>query len=185
MIKQWGKPIIIFHILLVISVFVLFTTGDNEDVVNIHEIIGYFVILLIISRFYYSSITKNKYEQISSWIHSKKDLINFFRTFFTHKETKFHNPASSIVMMVLLFLLTLSTISGAIALAGTESMGYLSYFVEINYKSGKLFENIHSSITDILLFFIAIHIIGSIISSIISKTNLVKSIFIFNTKPKE
>lgn len=163
--KIWSKTIVVFHILLVSSVVILFISGDEEDYIMVHENFGYFVGILIIFRIFYSLTTKNEHEKISTWIHTKKDFIYFIQNFWHHKETKYHNPASSLVMIVLLSLLIVNIITGAIGLSGSENMGYFSYISNIDSNTGETFLDIHNISSNILL---------------ISKDNLIKSIFFFN-----
>lgn len=179
-VKQWSKSIVIFHFLLVVSILTLFIIGGDEDLIVLHENVAYFVGLLILFRFYYSFNTKNDFEKISSWVHSKDEIIGFLKNIFSHKETKFHNPASSLIMIILVTLITLCIITGAIGLSGEEGSGYLSYLVSVDYSIGEKALDAHELITNLLLFFIIAHISGSIIGSVITKMNLIKSIFTFN-----
>jgi cytochrome b len=176
-IKQWSLPIVIFHFLLIISIIVLFLTGDEESYILIHENFGYFILILIAYRVYYSFKSNKAHEKLSSWLHSRQDLIHFFRTFFNHKENKYHNPASSLVMIILISLLIINVITGSIGFTGEEGEGYLSYFIDVSYNLGESVLNLHELSSDLLLIFIIMHILGSIVSSIIIKHNIIYYIF--------
>jgi cytochrome b len=178
-VKEWSKPIVIFHTLLVISVLGMFITGENE-IMQIHEALGYIVFLIILFRIYYSFITKYEEEKISSWFHHPKELIHFFKTYKGHKESKYHNIASSFMIIWLLFLLLANIITGSIGYAGVEAEGYLYNMVDISHSMGKIFKDIHLILIKLLFISIILHILGSIGSSITSKTNMLKSIFTFS-----
>jgi cytochrome b len=131
-------------------------------------------------RIYYSFTTKYVEEKISSWLHNPKELITFIKTYKGHKETAHHNVASSFMILWLLFLLIANVITGSIGYAGVEAEGYLFQIIEISHSTGKVFKNIHIILTNILMVSIGLHILGSIGSSITSRTNMVKSIFKFS-----
>jgi cytochrome b len=177
--KQWSKPIVIFHTLLVFSVLGMFISGKNE-IMSVHELLGYFIFLLIIFRIYYSFSTKYPEEKISSWFHHPKELIHFFKTYKGHKESKYHNVASSFMILWLMFLLLANIITGSIGYAGVEAEGYFYNFIEVPHSIGKIFKDIHLILIKLLFISVILHILGSIGSSITSKTNMVKSIFTFS-----
>ena len=178
--KNWSKNIVAFHSLLIATVTALYLT--SEDFMLAHEILGYFIALLLIYRIFYSFKTTNVHEKLSSWFHHPKELIYFFKNFFTHKEDERHNPASSLMMLVLITLLLSHIITGSFGFAYKEEEGLLSYVIELDFSIGKILLDVHEILSNILLICIAMHIMGSIVSSIISKQNLIKSIFTFTKK---
>ena len=181
-VKSWGKGIVFFHIGLVVSMIVLHITGEEEDWILAHEIAGYFIVSLLVFRIGYHFYTKQPQEKLTTWLHHPKDLLHFFKNLFTHKEDKYHNPASSYMMIALCSLIVLLFLTGSFGLVGEEESGFLSYFATLSYSVGNFLIDQHELLSDILYVLIILHICGSILSSLITKTNLIKPIFWFKKK---
>jgi cytochrome b len=175
---RWSNSIIKFHILLIVGIIILYISGD--DYVLIHEIIGFLILFLLIWRIFYSFITNKASEKINSWFMQIKHISTFVKTFHKHKENKYHNPLASLMIIGFFVMLFLMIITGELGLVGDEEEGLFSLFMSVNYKLGEWLLDIHEFGGDLLLIMIVLHIIGAIISSIISKQNLIKSIFIRN-----
>lgn len=172
----WTRPIRIFHLSLVILVISLFLTEDFE---LIHEIAGFGVLFLILFRIIYGLNTENEHEQLSGFFHSPKDIISFFMSVITFKEKRYlgHNPLAGIVMIALIIFMLVSVFTGSVGFAMKEEEGFLSFIIDSNFELGKTLLNIHQGASNIILTLIGFHLMGVLVSSILTKENLAKTIF--------
>jgi cytochrome b len=179
----WNKTIRTFHSLLILSILVAFLTEDFEVV---HEVVGFFILLLILFRLTYGIFTKNRFAKISEFFHSPKNIFSFIKSVLTFKEKRYlgHNPLGGFVMFLMLILIVVIIFSGSLGFAMKEEEGIMALFVGANFQIGKALLDIHHISTNFLLVLIAFHLIGVAVSSILTRENLAKSIF-FDGKKRE
>ena len=182
-IQIWNKFIRIFHALLFLLVTVAFLTEDFELT---HEIVGYGVIFLVIFRIFYGIFTQDKFAKLSEFFHSSESILSFVLSVVKLKEQRFlgHNPLAGLVMFLMLFLLLASGISGILGFAMKEEEGFASQFINANFELGEKMLHMHEVTSNILLGLIAFHLIGVLLSSILTSENLAKSIFLHGKKRK-
>jgi cytochrome b len=175
-IEVWSLKTRVFHTLIVFSVFVAFLTEDFE---KIHQIAGYTILFLLIFRIYYSFRNGNKFEKLSQFFHSPKAISSFLFSVLKLKEERYlgHNPLAGIVMFSILIVLLLSFVSGSLGWALKDGEGLLSLFISIDFKVGEELLNIHENLTDLLLILVGFHLIGVVVSSILTGENLARVIF--------
>jgi cytochrome b len=180
----WNQTIRIFHFLLIISIVSAFLTEDFE---KIHEVIGFFVLFLILFRLFYGIFTKNRFAKLSEFFHSPKAIFRFSKSVLTFKEERHlgHNPLAGIVMFSIFTLLFVIIFSGSLGFAMKEEEGIMTLFVEANFQIGKTLLYIHHISTNLLLALIGLHLTGVLVSSILTKENLAKSIFFDGKKRDE
>jgi cytochrome b len=180
----WNKFIRFFHLFLVLGILIAYLSEDFE---TLHEIVGYFVLIILVVRINYGFITKDKFAKLSGFFHSPKKIFSFIKSVLTFKEERYlgHNPLAGLVMFSIFLTIFVSVFSGIFGFAMKEEEGFASGFITPNFEFGEKLLELHEVSTDILLILIILHLIGVIISSILTKENLAKSIFIHGKKRKE
>jgi cytochrome b len=180
-IDVWSRTIRLFHIFFVISITVLFFSEDFEE---LHEIVGYIALFLVLFRFWHGFSTKNQYAKNSEFFHSPKKIFSFLKSVMIFKEERYlgHNPMAGLVMFLILITTIISAISGAVGFAMKEEEGFAVALIEPNFELGKEILAVHTYSTDFLLVLIGLHLMGVLVSSVMTKENLAKSIFIDGKK---
>ena len=158
----WTLPTRIFHWMLVAYIALMFLTSEEERFLNIHAAFGYGVAILIIFRIFWGFIGPN-YSKFSEWPFSIKEALEFVLTIFNPKKVYTgHNPAASFVMLGIIVTVLLTVVSGVLTYGVQEGRGVLSFLNSSLFKEMEIFEEIHEFFSNILLFLIAIHLIGAI-----------------------
>jgi cytochrome b len=180
----WSSKSRFFHSMLVVSVILAFLT---EEFTMAHQFIGYTIFLLLIFRLYYGFTSINRFERLSELFHSPKDIFTFLLSVLKFKEKRYigHNPMAGLVMFLMLITLFSLTVTGGVGLALKESEGLLSLFLSSNFKIGDIILEIHEGLTKLLLILLFFHLSGVVVSSILTKENLAKSIFVDGLKRRE
>ncbi len=144
----WSLPTRVFHWLLVFYIFIAFM---SDEFMRLHFSIGIGIFILIIFRIIWFFIGP-KYSILKDW--NFKNFKDF------NKEYLSHNPIASVVFigMILTILLTVIT-------------GLLAYFY------GSYFKEVHEAFTNILIFFILLHLGGLSIDYLIHKRKTIFSMF--------
>lgn len=176
LVQIWSTPIRIFHSLLLISVVTAFLSEDFEE---LHEIVGYTIFILVVLRLIYGFISNNKYERLSHFFYSPKEMVEFAKSVLSLNEKRYlgHNPLAGVVMFTILITLIASAITGAFGFAMKEEEGFLSAFIEVNFKLGELLLNIHELLSDLLIVLVVFHLIGVAVSTILTGENYIRAIF--------
>jgi cytochrome b len=176
MIQVWSKNIRLFHSILIVLIVSAFITEDFEEV---HEVIGYSIFLLLLYRLFYGVATTNKYEKISGFFHSPKAIMSFIKSIVKLEEERHlgHNPVAGIVMFLMIVIILVISLTGAFGFAMKDGEGILSLLISSNFQLGELLLDIHEVLTKIVLLFIGLHLSGVVVSSILTKENLLRSIF--------
>jgi len=161
-ILVWDLPVRLFHWLLVITFAGAWLTAESEKYQLIHYAFGYSAGVLVLFRIAWGFIG-TRYARFSDFIKGPNAIYQHLMQVFskTHQEEYAgHNPAGSIVMVLLMLLIL------AIAITG--------YW---NVK--ELYENIaedwHEGLANIALGLICLHVLAAVVMSYMAKKNLVKS----------
>ncbi|HAQ38392.1 MAG TPA: cytochrome B [Saprospirales bacterium] len=167
----WALPTRIFHWLLVIGFTAAYLLGDADDFRNVHYAFGALVGTLVFFRLIYGLIGPG-YSNFKDFPIAFKNQVDFFKNYFskTHSYTG-HNPAASMVMILIFFIGLLTGVSG-----------FLLYNIEKGTISLSLneefFEESHEILANLFLLLVGLHLLG-ILSDFIfhRKTGTLKSIF--------
>jgi len=175
-IKVWDIPTRLFHWFLVILVIVGLVTGfvSPEWWMGIHIWAGYGTVLLIVFRLLWG-IFGSEYSRIETFSFSYREVITHLRELIFLRPLHYigHNPAGAMMIFALIFILLGITISGLVVLGGEENQGPLAGVV--SYRIGDMTGDIHEAMVFVLMALIALHILGVIIESFLTRENLVKS----------
>ena len=160
-ILVWDVPTRVFHWLLVLSFTVAFWTGDSERTRNIHVDFGYILLGLLAFRMLWGFIG-SRYARFGSFLFGPVEIAAYLRSLFNRKPAHYvgHNPVGSVAIWLLLTLGFVSGISGVMV------------FQEIG---GDVLEELHELSSYAMLGVVGIHILGVLVSSMLHRENLVRS----------
>lgn len=195
-IRVWDILIRLFHWSLVVTFFVSYFTGDEENLIHIYT--GYAVLGLIVFRLIWG-IIGSKHARFSDFLCSPAKTIEYLKGLISGKPKHYigHNPAAGWMVVALLISLFVTTISGLKLYAVEEGKGPLANvsteFSVISVanadddedkkdreydgeKEGDEFwEELHEVSSNFTVLLIFLHVFGVIVSSKLHKENLVKA----------
>ena len=158
-IKVWDLPTRFFHWLLVLSFAGAFLTAESERNRDLHVLLGYTVLGLIVFRLIWGFIG-SRYARFSSFVCSPKVVVLYLCQLI-QKQAQHpvgHNPAGAVVIVLLLLLGLGSGLSGW---AVYEDIG-ADWLTEW-----------HELISNAMLVVVCIHITGVVVSSYLQGENLI------------
>jgi len=162
-ILVWDTPTRVFHWLQVLSFGVAYLTAFSERMRNYHVALGYILLGLLVFRLLWGFIG-TRYARFSSFLFNPKEIFSYMLTLFKGRPAHYlgHNPAGSVSVWLLLGLGLFICITGVLALQDDAS---------------DLVVDLHGLGTNVMLGVIALHLVGVLVSSILHRENLVRSMF--------
>jgi cytochrome b len=162
-ILVWDVPTRVFHWLQVLSFSVAYLTAFSERMRNYHVALGFILLGLLVFRLLWGFVG-TRYARFGSFLFSPKETFAYLLAMAKRKQAHYlgHNPAGSMVVWLLLALGMFISVTGVMALQDDVS---------------DLVVDMHAISTNIMLGVIALHIIGVLVSSILHRENLVRSMF--------
>ena len=163
MIKQrilvWDLPTRVFHWLLAASFLGAFVTADSERYRDIHVVLGYTVLGLVVFRLLWGVIG-TRYARFRSFPIAPRRVLEYFKSLITRSPQHHvgHNPAGSLAIYA---ILALSVFAGV--------TGYGAY----NEIGGEWLAQLHEGAANAMLGLVMIHIGAVMVSSLIHRENLV------------
>ena len=197
-VRVWDILVRLFHWSLVVTFFISYFTGDEENLLHIYT--GYAVLGLIFFRLLWG-VVGSKHARFSDFLYSPAKVIEYLKGLISGKPQHYvgHNPAAGWMVIALLISLFVSTISGLKVYAVEEGKGPLAGVTtefslistanadddddEKEYgekrdgeKEGDEFwEELHEVSSNFILLLIFLHVAGVIVASKLHKENLVKA----------
>jgi cytochrome b len=160
-ILVWDVPTRVFHWLLVLSFSGAYLTAESERYRDIHVLLGYTMLGLLTFRLMWGFV-RTRYARFSSFVFKPAEIFAYIFTLIKGKPTHFtgHNPAGSLAIWLLLSLGIATGISGVLI------------FQDIG---GDVMEEMHELFSNGMLAVVFIHIGGVVVSSLMHRENLVRS----------
>ena len=157
----WDVPTRVFHWLLALSFAGAFVTAESERYRDVHVLLGYTVLGLVAFRLVWGLIG-TRYARFWSFAYGPGSVLRYVKSLFTRSPQHHvgHNPAGSWAIYA---LLALSLLAGA--------SGYATY----NDIGGRWMEDVHEVLANTLLGVVFVHIAGVLVSSVLHRENLVRS----------
>ena len=159
-ILVWDIPTRLFHWLLVACFVVTYLTSESERWQLWHVTAGYLFGALLLFRLFWG-VVGTRYARFSNFVRKPRAVLVYLRSLLTqHPQHDIgHNPAGgwAIVGMLSLGLLTVLT-------------GWASFS-----DYGDWFGELHEGIVNVLLMIVIIHVSGVLVSSLLHRENLVRS----------
>jgi cytochrome b len=183
-IRVWDPLVRFFHWSLVTAFFIAYITED--DLLTVHSWAGYLILTLLLIRLVWGFIG-TRYARFSDFIYSPRNIIQFLKDTVRLRARRYlgHNPAGGAMVMILLFSLLLTTISGVLLLGAEEQAGPVAHwFTQSAGFWGDVLEELHEFFANFTLLLVFVHVIGVIVESLIHKENLV-SAMLTGFKPEQ
>lgn len=160
-ILVWDVPTRVFHWLLVLSFTGAYLTAESERYRDIHVVLGYTMLALLGFRLLWGFFGTH-YARFSSFLFKPAEIIAYVLSLFKGKPAHFtgHNPAGSVAIWL---LLSLGIATGASGVLVFQDIG------------GDVMEEIHEVFSNGMLAVVFIHIAGVVVSSVMHRENLVRS----------
>lgn len=160
-ILVWDVPTRVFHWLLVLSFCGAFLTSESERYRDIHVMLGYTLLGLIAFRLVWGFFG-TRYARFRSFLFKPGELVAYVSSLVKGKPAHYvgHNPAGSVAIWLLLALGISTGVTGVLL------------FQDIG---GDLLEELHEALALSMLAVVAVHIGGVVVSSIMHRENLVRS----------
>lgn len=161
-ILVWDFPTRIFHWSLALSFAGAWLTAESERYRDIHVMLGYTLLGLIVFRLLWGFLG-SRYARFDSFLYGPQKVLGYLRSLLTAHPQHYvgHNPAGSWAIFLLLGLGLLAGVSGILL------------FNEIGGE--EMFEEIHEVAANLMLAVVALHIAGVAVSSLLHRENLVRA----------
>ena len=158
-ILVWDLPTRVFHWLLAASFLGAYLSAESERYRDIHVVLGYSVLGLVVFRFVWG-VVGTRYARFSSFPIAPRRVLAYLRSLITHRPQHYlgHNPAGSLAIYAILGLAVLAA-----------ATGYATY----NEIGGEWLATLHEGAANAMLGLVVVHIGAVIVSSLIHRENLV------------
>ncbi|WP_020559041.1 cytochrome b/b6 domain-containing protein [Thiofilum flexile] len=162
----WDFPTRAFHWLLVLSFTGAYISGDSERYRDIHLALGYLFAGLLLFRLIWGFMGTH-YARFSEFIYTPKQVVLYLRSLLNPQPIHYvgHNPAGAWMIFILL------------ALGITIALSGISLYWELGGESvaEDFLEELHEFAANAMLAAVFIHIAGVVVSSVLHKENLPRS----------
>ena len=160
-ILVWDIAVRGFHWSLAISFLGAFLTAESERLRDVHVVLGYAMLGLVAFRLLWG-LVGTRYARFRSFAFGPRDVAAYLKSLLAFRPRHYlgHNPAGSWAIYALLVLTVLAGASG-----------YATY----NDVGGHWLEELHEGVANTLLAVVIVHIAGVLVSSLIHRENLVRS----------
>ena len=181
-LKVWDIAVRIFHWSLLLFYTIAYI---SEDIELIHVYAGYIVLGLIVFRLLWGLIG-TKYARFNNFIYGKKVTLAYLRSLLTTKPRHYtgHNPVAGWMILALLIAILLVTWSGLELYADAGKGPMADVKVELiplasaddhGEQTESIWEEIHEGLASFSLVLIFFHVAGVLLSSMIHRENLIRS----------
>ena len=174
--KIWSIYTRLFHVMLITAVVMSYVTSDQENQLTSHVLVGYIVALLISFRIVWGFLRVQCSEHQD--LIKKVPLLGIYlQNYFSNDKLVYmgHNPASSLYVLLIMFLLILVTLSGSLLYGIQENYGIFSS-LNTHYSDWMLaVEAFHNISTTILLVLLISHVIGVILNLIFNGSDVLQA----------
>ncbi len=160
-IMVWDMPTRVFHWLQVLSFGAAYLTAFSERLRNYHVALGYILLGLLIFRLLWGFIG-TRYARFRSFLFNPREIVVYLLTMLKRKPMHYlgHTPVGSVAIWLLLSLGIFICLTGVAALQDDAS---------------DVVVDMHGVATNVMLGVILLHLIGVVMSSILHRENLVRT----------
>ena len=160
-ILVWDVPTRVFHWLYALSFSGAYLTAETERYRDVHVALGYTLLGLIAFRVLWGFFGTH-YAKFRSFWFKPSEIVSYSLSLLKGKPKHYvgHNPAGSVAIWLLLALGILSGVTGVILF---QDFG------------GDVMEVLHEATSNAMLAVVFIHIAGVVVSSLMHRENLVRS----------
>jgi len=177
MIKSyiWSSFTRVFHIILVISVGLVFILAEFDKLLSWHAAIGFTIGLLFVYRILWGfmDVKYSKFKDFNFNLHDLQEYI--FNVFTDKKKYVGHNPASSWAIVAMIALGLGSVFTGIVVYGTQEGMGILSFLNISLFKDMDFFEDVHELFANSFMAVIFILIAGVLLDRVLHSSKAIES----------
>lgn len=172
-IKLWDLPVRVVHWSFVALMPALWWTAEHDQMAW-HKRLGYLALGLILFRIYWGFFGSST-ARFAGFVKGPKAVFAYVRTLFAKggEPVVGHNPMGgwSVVILLLLILSEVKLGLFSVDVDGIES-GPLASFV--SFDLGRLAAHLHHTVFNLLLAFIALHILAVVFYLVAKRENLIR-----------
>jgi cytochrome b len=160
-ILVWDVPTRVFHWLQVLAFGGAYLLAFSERTRDYHDALGYILLGLLVFRLVWGCIG-TRFAQFRSFLFKPSEIVAYLRTMLKGEPGHYlgHNPVGSVSVWLLLSLGMFICVTGVMSLQDDASDRVI---------------DMHGLATNVMLGVIALHLIGVLMSSILHRENLVRS----------
>lgn len=160
-IKVWDLPVRVFHWTFAASFIGAYALADSERLRNVHVMLGYTVLGLLVFRLVWGFVG-TPHARFRSFAFSPLAAARHLRDELAGRAGRYvgHNPAGSWAIYGLLLLGAATGITGCLT---------------FNKVGGETFEEIHEVLANAWLLLVALHVIAVVVTSLAHRENLVRA----------
>jgi cytochrome b len=176
-VKVWDVFVRFFHWALVAAFAVAYLSA--EELESVHVYAGYAVLGLVIARLVWGVIG-TEHARFTSFVRSPVAAVRYAMDVLKGQAQRFigHNPAGAAMIVLMLVTLLALTISGLALYGADEGMGPLGpLMADSGEQYEHLLEEVHEFLANLMLAFIAIHVVGVVVESLVHHESLVRAMF--------
>lgn len=175
-IRIWDAPIRLVHWALVVLIAVSWWTAENGQL-EYHRYSGYALLGLLVFRLYWG-FAGSSTARFANFVRGPRAILAYLRQMpsrvsdRSHIATPGHNPLGALSVIALLALLMTQVGLGlfTVDIDGIES-GPLSHLV--SFETGRACAELHETLFNVLLTFIALHVAAVLFYLIYKRDNLI------------
>jgi cytochrome b len=158
-ILVWDLPTRVMHWTMALSFVGAFLTAESERYRDVHVMLGYTLIGVIVCRVLWGLIG-TRYARFRSFLFGPRAIADYLMSLVQGRPQHYvgHNPAGSVAIYLLLALGVLAGVTG-----------YAAY----NGIGGDALSELHEGAANFMLGAVIIHIAGVIVSTFLHRENLV------------
>jgi cytochrome b len=172
----WDPLVRLFHWSLVASFAVAYLSGEGEWL-SLHAWFGYIIGGLILFRLLWGMVGP-RHARFTDFVYTPATTLAYSRDLLRGQARRYlgHNPLGGAMTVALLVMLVLVTITGLLLYGATEAAGPLAdLMLNTSHWAAEALEEIHEFFSNLTVLLIALHIGGVLVSSLVHRENLVRS----------
>lgn len=176
-VRVWDVFIRVFHWALVGAFATAYLSA--EDFESVHVWAGYAVLGLVAARLLWGVIG-TEHARFANFVRSPVAAFRYVVDVVAGRARRFigHNPAGAAMIVLMLVTLIALTISGVALYGADEGQGPLAGMLAGSGEEVEhLLEEVHEFLANLMLAFIAIHVVGVLVESLVHHESLVRSMF--------
>ncbi|MCP1911475.1 cytochrome b/b6 domain-containing protein [Bradyrhizobium sp. 33ap4] len=162
-VQVWDLPLRLWHWALAILVLVAWVTPSTYD--RLHRLAGYSVIALLAFRLIwgFAGTRYARFGRLGVRLRAAPRYIWNLRRGITGRYIGL-NPAGTVMLVALLFLLAISTITGVME-------------VTVTFFGVWWVEDTHAYASDAVMVLVGLHVLGVVVVGLLQRQNLVRAMF--------
>lgn len=183
-LRVWDSPTRVMHWVLVAAIAVCWYTGETGDL-EYHHYAGYVVLWVVLIRFYWGFVGSST-ARFVNFVRGPQTVFKYICTLHLRNTpaTLGHNALGAIGVLALLAAVSAVGVTGLFAVdMDVLYSGPLSMYVD--FREGRRFARWHSTLFDVLLVVIALHLLAVSFYYAYKRQNLVASMITGKRKAAE